>query len=495
MGWVILALTSETWEPLAGVVVEAYSLDSPTTILTRATTDIAGIAKFLDLNTGRYFFKPRVTRTSGAFGEKGQMIGQTRLQVLNSSGATCVDAWVDPEGAHGTDSTIQAAITRLASQTGTVNIFIAEGTYAENLVISSSTAAYNFVGCGERLSGWPLGSVFTDAPLTVKINGAAGIALRITGDTSVVCTGIEFYNSNAGPVVAADHANSALRMLDCHVHNDSTGDAIGSTVGPIQLYIDHCILKGAHAVAVPTATTFMWLGHSWLLGRTNGQATSGLAEILNCFVSANNTSASIDLKYALARIIGCSIAQNGTGDGIDVNTTGVMQITNCDISGSSSTNGIAVNASAIANLSNNELFGFTNGVNVNATGVAQIRGHIYTSNVTNWVIGTPSFIGARAYRNAAQSIGDNAWTKVTFDTETFDTNNRFDSTTNNRYTTNQAGFFRVSSTIHFGDAGAAPTAGSLFSIAIYVNGVIRSQGNSYPLSLQQMVQPLISLTQ
>lgn len=480
MAWVILALTSESWEPLAGVVVEAYSLDDPNTILTRATTDISGIAKFLTLTTGRYFFKPRITRGSGAFGEKGQMTGMVRLQILNSSGATCVDAWVDPTGAHGTDATIQAAITRLASETGTVNIFIAEGTYAENLTISSTTASYNLVGCGERLSGWPILGTFSDTPLTVKVNGAAGIALRITSNTSVVCTGIEFYNNNTGPVVASDHASCDLRLTECHVHNDSTGDAIGSTTGPIQLHVDHCILKGTHAIAVPTATQTLWAGHSWLLGKTNGQSTVGLAEIINCYVSASNSSASIDLYYALARILGCTIAQNGTGDGIDVQTAGVMQIANCDISGvaGSSTNGIAANAGAFVNCANNEIFGFTNGVNVNATASCQMRGHIY-KNVTNWVIGVPYFIGAQAYRNANQTIATATITKVQLNTENFDPNNNFDNATNYEYVAPMAGYYQVNGEVLW--AVPAATA-NIASILVYVNGGLRLRGQAETLS-------------
>lgn len=47
------------------------------------------------------------------------------------------------------------------------------------------------------------------------------------------------------------------------------------------------------------------------------------------------------------------------------------------------------------------------------------------------------------YLAANQSISGNTWTKVTFDTETFDTASNFDSTTNYRFTPTTAGYYQI----------------------------------------------------
>lgn len=53
------------------------------------------------------------------------------------------------------------------------------------------------------------------------------------------------------------------------------------------------------------------------------------------------------------------------------------------------------------------------------------------------------------YRNAAWNTPNAAEAKVAFDTETFDTNSNFDSTTNNRYTAPVAGFYYFNAQIGF----------------------------------------------
>jgi len=48
-----------------------------------------------------------------------------------------------------------------------------------------------------------------------------------------------------------------------------------------------------------------------------------------------------------------------------------------------------------------------------------------------------------AYQSSAQSISIGTWTKVQLQTEQFDTNNNFDSTTNYRFTPTIAGYYQV----------------------------------------------------
>lgn len=69
------------------------------------------------------------------------------------------------------------------------------------------------------------------------------------------------------------------------------------------------------------------------------------------------------------------------------------------------------------------------------------------------------------YRNAAQNVGT-ANTKVNFDTELYDTNSNFDSTTNFRYVAPVAGFYYCSAGVVTVTAGAATR---LF-IMLYKNG-------------------------
>ena len=63
----------------------------------------------------------------------------------------------------------------------------------------------------------------------------------------------------------------------------------------------------------------------------------------------------------------------------------------------------------------------------------------------------------------AQVVGAGVWTKIVINTEEFDTNSNFDSTTNYRFTPTVAGYYQVSATIQY--AGDATTGA-----AIYKNG-------------------------
>jgi hypothetical protein len=69
-----------------------------------------------------------------------------------------------------------------------------------------------------------------------------------------------------------------------------------------------------------------------------------------------------------------------------------------------------------------------------------------------------------AYKSSNQSITSNTWTKVTFDTEEFDTNNNFSSST---FTPTVAGYYQVN-----GTADMYPSTGTATrsSIRIYKNG-------------------------
>ena len=109
-----------------------------------------------------------------------------------------------------------------------------------------------------------------------------------------------------------------------------------------------------------------------------------------------------------------------------------------------------------------------------ATGTVQVSGN------------QPAF---SAYNNTLQSVTSATWTKVTINTETFDTNNNFDSTTNYRFTPTVAGYYQIvgavfpNTTTTYVYAGiykngtaystvgnGSTSAGCLVSSIIYFNG-------------------------
>ena len=75
---------------------------------------------------------------------------------------------------------------------------------------------------------------------------------------------------------------------------------------------------------------------------------------------------------------------------------------------------------------------------------------------------TPSFA---AYNDAAQSIGSGAWTKLIFNTESWDTDSAFDSSTNYRWTPGETGKYLIWSNVYLTSA----TYGDV-KLYVYKNG-------------------------
>ena len=80
-----------------------------------------------------------------------------------------------------------------------------------------------------------------------------------------------------------------------------------------------------------------------------------------------------------------------------------------------------------------------------------------------------------AYGTAGQSIATATFTKIAFNTEIFDTNNNYDSTTNYRFTPTVAGYYQINANI-FTTASAA----GLAFIVVYKNGSTYCNGNIVP---------------
>jgi hypothetical protein len=82
------------------------------------------------------------------------------------------------------------------------------------------------------------------------------------------------------------------------------------------------------------------------------------------------------------------------------------------------------------------------------------------------------------YGNASQSLTSATFTKVALNTETFDTNNNFDSTTNYRFTPTVAGYYQINATLRF----TAATAATQVLGTIYKNGSEYFRGLDTPMS-------------
>jgi hypothetical protein len=93
-----------------------------------------------------------------------------------------------------------------------------------------------------------------------------------------------------------------------------------------------------------------------------------------------------------------------------------------------------------------------------ATGTAMVSGNMPAIYVTN---------------TSTQSISSATWTKVTLDTEVFDTNNNFASS---RFTPTVAGYYQINVGAYIYTTGATMTAGT---VGIYKNGTQGSVGGFF----------------
>jgi hypothetical protein len=84
-----------------------------------------------------------------------------------------------------------------------------------------------------------------------------------------------------------------------------------------------------------------------------------------------------------------------------------------------------------------------------------------------------------AYRNTAQIVTNNVYTKLLADTEEFDTNGNYDNTTNHRFQPTVPGYYQINGQIFFGTTSSLTTAFTL----IYKNGVRFKDGNYLQINL------------
>jgi len=85
----------------------------------------------------------------------------------------------------------------------------------------------------------------------------------------------------------------------------------------------------------------------------------------------------------------------------------------------------------------------------------------WVSVASSATVSGPAF---STYMSANQSVSANTWTKMTFNTEYFDTDSCYD-TSNYRFTPTKAGIYQVSA-----NGNSAPGTGNFFYQGIYKNG-------------------------
>jgi hypothetical protein len=113
----------------------------------------------------------------------------------------------------------------------------------------------------------------------------------------------------------------------------------------------------------------------------------------------------------------------------------------------------------------------------------QITGNITQAQIATGVAGTgPAF---SAYANAATSLTNGAFTKISFQVEDYDTNNNFASS---RFTPTVAGYYQVSAATNI----AGGTTAEL-SMAVYKNGSGHRQGSDFITAGTQYSQTISTL--
>lgn len=115
---------------------------------------------------------------------------------------------------------------------------------------------------------------------------------------------------------------------------------------------------------------------------------------------------------------------------------------------------------------------------------ANLLMQIHTDGSSKGIVGFPHQSRARAYRNANQTINNNTWTKIQFNTENYDEQSEFDNSTNYRFTAKEKGFYQVNARAEFdfSSLGIPGNQNSYILIAIRVNNNVSSFGNKLGLN-------------
>lgn len=113
------------------------------------------------------------------------------------------------------------------------------------------------------------------------------------------------------------------------------------------------------------------------------------------------------------------------------------------------------------------------------------NGTVLTTATAGVPVNGPAF---SAYLASTQNVTNNVATKVTINTEVFDTNSCFDNATNYRFTPTVAGYYQVNGVLRL-SAASSLSAGW---VSIYKNGSEYSRGVEYNTALTGVPQLVVS---
>jgi hypothetical protein len=120
-----------------------------------------------------------------------------------------------------------------------------------------------------------------------------------------------------------------------------------------------------------------------------------------------------------------------------------------------------LNVDEISDVDNTGPVTITDGLIVSSGGIVSSGSAVLTTATAGVPINGPAF---SAYRGGTQAYSSNTYTKVQINTESFDTNSCYDSTTNYRFTPTVAGYYICTGQIQ-------TSAGTYVETDIYKNGV------------------------
>ena len=137
----------------------------------------------------------------------------------------------------------------------------------------------------------------------------------------------------------------------------------------------------------------------------------------------------------------------------------------------------------ITAVANTKITGLITAGQIATVANTQITGNITQTQIATGVAGTgPAF---SAYANAATSLTNGAFTKISFQVEDYDTNNNFASS---RFTPTVAGYYQISAASNVSGGTTAE-----LSIAVYKNGAGHRQGSDFITAGSQYAQSISTL--
>jgi hypothetical protein len=107
----------------------------------------------------------------------------------------------------------------------------------------------------------------------------------------------------------------------------------------------------------------------------------------------------------------------------------------------------------------------------NLSTIPSTAGNITVPGVTGTMMVSGNMPAFSAYNSSSTTLSAGTYTKVALQTELFDTNSNFDSTTNYRFTPTVAGYYQINGGVSTNNPAGAVTA------AIYKNGSIYAKGS------------------